>query len=160
MGQNGTLFLGQFWDKMGQLLTAESCPRKLLSTSDIFSPFRCGPISRGPIWLSPSLIHYPWVIGVFRENTYYEGECGGSIITMTAAVTAAHCICKSKKVDTSDPLILSKLQCIGGKGKVIDPNNLPNEITDDNPIKVTAGSMDYRSPKKVFLIEYAYDYMH
>ena len=102
-----------------------------------------------------SLIHYPWVIGVFRENTYYEGECGGSIITMTAAVTAAHCICKSNVVDTSDPLILSKLQCIGGKGKVIDPNNLPNEITNDNHIKAAAGSMDYRSPKKIFQIEYA-----
>ena len=109
--------------------------------------------------------HYPWVVRTARLNVYFAKdkhiECGGSIITSNVALTAAHCICGSIDIEdflpSNDPSILPRLECKGGKGKVKDPNNLPNEITDENELWVGAGSKDIQNPKR-FRIAYAFVY--
>ena len=107
--------------------------------------------------------HYPWVVRTARVNIHFRVpiECSGSIITINVALTAAHCICGSKDVEeflhSNDPSVLPRLECKGGKGKVKDRINLPNEITDENELWVGAGSKHIRNPKR-FRIAYAFVY--
>lgn len=73
--------------------------------------------------------HYPWMILLVHENEHIENgriyECGGSIITQTIAVSAAHCICGSPDFRNIPPHLLQYTECIGGDHKKFNP---PNEI--------------------------------
>ena len=107
--------------------------------------------------------HYPWVVKVMRSNAYLENDnglhCGGSIITKNIAITAAHCLCGAltKKDFAAEKHIRDKIDCRGGQGKIKDKNNLPNEVTNDNTIKVGAGEKNHR---KLIDFQILYAYIH
>ena len=107
--------------------------------------------------------HYPWVVKVMRSNAYLEnkdqGHCGGSVITKNIAITAAHCLCGAltKKDYAAEKHIRDKIDCRGGQGKIKDKNNLPNEVTNDNTIKVGAGEKNHR---KLIDFQILYAYIH
>ena len=73
--------------------------------------------------------HYPWMILLVHVNEHIENgriyECGGSIITQTIAVSAAHCICGSPDFRNIPPHLLQYTECVGGDHKKFNP---PNEI--------------------------------
>ena len=111
---------------------------------------------------------FPWVIFVTRLNGNLVGGnsrfCGGTIITKTSAVTAAHCVCGPGDKDlNSSPAVREKIDCKGGRGNNIDADNLPNEVRQGiNDITVLAGSRNRKSSPlqdhftKSFRIAYAY----
>ena len=113
---------------------------------------------------------FPWVIFVTRWNTFLVGSqsrmCGGTIITKTSAVSAAHCVCGPGPGDkdlNSSPEVREKIDCKGGRGNNIDANNLPNEVRQGiNDIAVLAGNRNWKSSPvqdpltKSFRIAYAY----
>ena len=108
--------------------------------------------------------HYPWVIGVGRQNKLFPkcknprqcNVCDGVIITQTAALTASHCICGvpwmyAKSLKDVDKLIL---ECKGGD--IVNFQVLPpNEVTFLNKLSAGYGSKD-RSQQRVVKIRTAY----
>ena len=87
--------------------------------------------------------HYPWMILVIRRNEHVLlGDrlyCGGTIITKTTAITAAHCICGSNADPNIPPNLLQYTDCIEGRPNTINP---PNQIRSWNMLhynEITAG---------------------
>ena len=111
--------------------------------------------------------HYPWVVEVHRTNEHLEKKgmlCGGSIITKNSVLTAAHCICGpiTEKDYTVEKNVRNKIACKGGKTyfrqSLLKPKfqkKSPNEVTDDNKIRVGAGDKN-RQNLQDFKILYAY----
>ena len=109
--------------------------------------------------------HYPWVVFVVRLNDNHNLpsekmlNCGGTIITKSSVVSAAHCVCGPTENDLLlSPDIREKIDCRGGRGNIRDVNNLPNEVREGiNEIRIEAGSRNRKSPfAKSFIIGYAY----
>ena len=102
--------------------------------------------------------HYPWVIKVFRRNNLIPkcknamqcDECGGSIITQTAALTASHCICGVPEMYINSMPDVDKqyLECKGGE--IVDFHVFPpNEVTIINILSAGIGSKDISQQRLV-----------
>ena len=81
--------------------------------------------------------HYPWVVEIQRNNPHFNsihkippntGSCAGSIITKTSAITNAHCICGTSKIDNAHP-DFKYVECQGG-----ETTDLRQPINEIRPI--------------------------
>ncbi|XP_018574097.1 uncharacterized protein LOC108913104 isoform X2 [Anoplophora glabripennis] len=65
-----------------------------------------------------NVLEYPWVVALYiKENNSYEYICGGSILSLTVALTAAHCVTN----DYGDTL--NKEDFLIGAGKLYSKHN-------------------------------------